>query len=268
MSIWEGTLVYIREGGWYFWLAAGIVGLLFGSFLNVCIVRWPAMESVVAPRSRCPQCGNLIAWYDNIPVFSWLMLGAKCRHCQLPIPIRYPLVELAVGVLWGLAAWRYGPTVEFLRAGIFGTILIGITMTDAREYIIPDEFSIGGTAIGILFAFLGGALPWKEAIIGAVIGFALLWVIAWLGTKLLGQDAMGGGDIKMMAMIGAFLGWQGVLLTLFLGALLGTVIFLPMKLAGREKLVPFGIFLSIGSAACWIAGQPLLHWYQTTFLGA
>lgn len=268
MNIFEGTLAYLAAGGWLFPTFAGVLGLLFGSFLNVCIVRWPAMESVVTPRSRCPQCGNLIFWYDNLPVLSWLMLRGKCRHCHLPIPVRYPLVELAVGALWAIAAWHYGPTVEFFRAAVFGTLLIGIAMTDAREYIIPDEFSIGGTVIGILFAAIGGALPLREAVLGAVIGFALLYAVAWLGTKLLGQDAMGGGDIKMMAMIGAFLGWQGVLLTLFLGALLGTLIFLPMKLAGREKLVPFGIFLSIGSAACWLAGPALIQWYQIQFLGA
>jgi leader peptidase (prepilin peptidase)/N-methyltransferase len=176
-------------------------------------------------------------------------------------------VELAVGLLWALCAWHYGPTVECLRAAVFGTLLIGIAMTDAREYIIPDEFSIGGAVLGIAFSFVGGALLWPQALLGAVVGFVLLWVVAWLGTKLLGQDAMGGGDIKMMAMIGAFLGWQGVLLTLFLGALLGTIIFLPMKLMGREKLVPFGIFLAIGSAACWLVGPALVGWYMSAFLG-
>jgi leader peptidase (prepilin peptidase)/N-methyltransferase len=246
---------------------AAVLGLLIGSFLNVCIVRWPAEESVVKPRSRCPQCGNLIAWYDNIPVVSWIALGAKCRHCKLPIPIRYPLVELAVGLLWGVVAWHYGLSVEALRAALFGTILLGIAMSDAREYIIPDEFSIGGTVLGIVLAFAGGTLPWMQAVLGAGIGFSLLWAVAWAGTRLLGQDAMGGGDIKMLAMIGAFLGWQGVLLTLFLGAALGTVIFLPLKLAGREKLVPFGIFLAIGAAACWVVGPALIDWYSTTMLG-
>src|SRR5512140_319590 len=179
-----------------FALYLAALGLLIGSFLNVCIVRWPAEESVVRPRSRCPQCGNLIAWYDNIPVLSWLALRARCRHCQLPIPVRYPLVELAVGVMWGVVAWCYGADLEALRAALFGTILLGIAVTDAREYIIPDEFSVGGMVLGILLAIAGGALPWPQAILGAAIGFALLWTVAWLGSKLLGQDAMGGGDIK------------------------------------------------------------------------
>ncbi len=246
---------------------AAVFGLLIGSFLNVCIVRWPAEQSVVRPRSRCPKCGNLIAWYDNIPVASWLALGAKCRHCALPIPWFYPAVELAVGIIWAAAALHYGASVEMLRAALFFTILLGIAATDAREYIIPDEFSVGGAVLGLLFAFTGGALGWQPALIGALVGYALLWVIAWVGEKAFGEEAMGGGDIKMMAMIGAFLGWQGVLLTLFLGALLGTLIFLPIKLMGKEKLVPFGIFLALGAAATWIAGPALIAWYTRAVLG-
>ncbi len=255
-------------------IIAALLGLLFGSFLNVCIVRWPAMQSVVRPRSRCPQCGNLIAWYDNIPVFSWLILRARCRHCQLPIPWRYPLIELAVGVIWCAAAWRYGYQLETLRAAMFGTLLLGIAVTDAREYIIPDEFSLGGTVIGLLFAtvplWLGyantDAPDWRAALIGAAVGFGLLWAVGWLGSKMFGKDAMGGGDVKMMGMIGAFLGWQGVLLTLFLGAVFGTIVFLPLRLAGRDKLVPFGIFLAAGAALCWAFGPALIGWYSRTML--
>jgi leader peptidase (prepilin peptidase)/N-methyltransferase len=246
---------------------AAAFGLLFGSFLNVCIVRWPAEQSVISPRSRCPQCQSLIAWYDNIPILSWLLLGARCRRCKLPIPVRYPLVELAVGVLWGAAVWRYGVTVEALRAAVFGTLLLGIAVTDAREYIIPDQFSVGGMVIGVLLAALGGMLSWEHALLGAGAGFALLWLIAVAGTRLFGEDAMGGGDVKMMAMIGAFLGWQGVLLTLFLGALLGTIIFLPIKLMGKDKLVPFGVFLAIGAVATWVAGPALIQWYRVSMLG-
>ncbi len=252
---------------WFFPVMAGIFGLLVGSFLNVCIVRWPAEESVVSPRSRCPQCGKLIAWYDNIPVVSWLLLRARCRHCALPIPMRYPLVELAIGVLWVLAWWHHGPSIEAFRAAVFGTILLGIAMTDAREYIIPDEFSVGGAVIGLLFAFFGGALPWQDALIGAAVGFGILWLVAVVGAKAFGQEAMGGGDIKMMAMVGAFLGWQGVLLTLFLGSVGGVVIFLPLRLMGRNTLVPFGIFLALGAALCWVAGPALLGWYADYVFG-
>lgn len=256
-------------------LFAGVFGLLVGSFLNVCIVRWPALESVVKPRSRCPQCGNRIAWYDNIPVLSWLILRARCRHCRLPIPWRYPAIELVTGCIWVAAAWQYGYQLEALRAALFGTLLLGIAVTDAREYIIPDEFSIGGTVIGILFAFAAlwtghapdpHALSWSQALLGAVTGFAVLGIVAFLGSKAFGKDAMGGGDIKMMAMIGAFLGWQGVLLTVFLGAVCGTLVYLPLKLAGRDKLVPFGIFLALAAAVCWVAGPALVDWYTRTML--
>ncbi len=261
---------FTPPGGDVWWpLAAfaGAFGLLLGSFLNVCITRWPAELSVVAPRSRCPRCGYQITWYDNIPILSWLMLGAKCRQCALPIPIMYPLVELATGMIWGLAVAWYGFEVEAARAATFGTLLLGIAMTDAREYIIPDEFSIGGTVIGLGFAFLGGALGWQPAPLGAVVGYGLLWLIAVVGQKAFGEEAMGGGDVKMMAMIGAFLGWQGVLLTLFLGALIGTLIFLPMRLMGKEKLVPFGIFLAIGGAAYWVVGDAMVTWYRVSVLG-
>lgn len=242
--------------------AVGLFGLLLGSFLNVCITRWPAEQSVVSPRSRCPKCGNLIAWYDNIPVASWLALGAKCRHCKLPIPVLYPLIELTTALIWLWAVWRYGPSVEMLRAAIFFTILLGIAMTDFREYIIPDEFSIGGTALGIGFAFVGGALAWPDALIGAAVGLALLWLIAIIGAKAFGQEAMGGGDIKMMAMVGAFVGWQGVFLTIFLGSVVGTLIFGPLALFGKKKEVPFGIFLALGAAVTFVCGDWLLDWYR------
>ncbi|MDX2263320.1 MAG: prepilin peptidase [Gemmatimonadales bacterium] len=255
------------EPWWPLVALAGAFGLLLGSFLNVCITRWPAEQSVVRPRSRCPKCGNLIAWYDNIPVLSWLMLGAKCRHCALPIPIMYPLIELATAAIWAAAAAWYGPEVEAVRASWFGTLLLGIAMTDAREYIIPDEFSIGGAITGLMFAFAGGALGWQAALLGAAVGYGLLWLIAVVGQKAFGEEAMGGGDVKMMAMIGAFLGWQGVLLTLFLGALIGTLIFLPMRLMGKEKLVPFGIFLAIGAAAYWVVGDAMVMWYRVSVLG-
>jgi leader peptidase (prepilin peptidase)/N-methyltransferase len=210
----------------------------------------------------------MIAWYDNIPVLSWLLLRAKCRKCALPIPMMYPLVELAVGVIWAVAAYWYGFEVETVRAATFGTLLLGIAMTDAREYIIPDEFSIGGAVIGLLFAFLGGALGWQDALLGGVVGYALLWVIAVVGTKAFGEDAMGGGDIKMMAMVGAFLGWPGVLLTVFGGALLGTLVFGPLLLFKIRKLVPFGVFLAMAAGIVFVFGDQVVGWYRAFLLGA
>lgn len=242
---------------------AGVVGAVFGSFLNVCILRWGAepKESVVRPPSRCPRCGRGVAWYDNVPVMSWLVLRGRCRHCGEPISIQYPLVELATGILWALLAWRSGPTLEALRGSVFGTILFGIAMTDARAYIIPDEFTWGGLGLGLVFALAGGVQALGHALLGASVGFGLLWLVGAAGTWVLKQEAMGGGDIKMMAMVGAFLGWQGVLLTIFLGALLGSLVFVPLALAGRKQLVPFGIFLAAGAAVAYLVGPPLFAWY-------
>lgn len=248
-------------------LAAGLVGALVGSFLNVCILRWPAEQSVVRPRSSCPGCGGLIAWYDNIPIFSWLvLLRGRCRRCQTPISMQYPLVELASALIWAFMAWRDGPTLTFFAGAVFFSILLGITLTDAREYLIPDEFSLGGLVLGILFSLPGGFAAISQALIGAATGFALLWAVGALGTRIFKEEAMGGGDIKMMAMVGAFVGWQGVLLTIFLGALIGTLVFVPLTLMGRKRLVPFGVFLSLGAATTWLAGPAMMAWYRTFVL--
>lgn len=242
---------------------AGVMGAVFGSFLNVCILRWGAepKESVVRPASRCPKCGFGLAWFDNIPILSWLFLRGRCRRCGEPISIQYPLIELATALLWAFMAWRMGSTLEALRGAVFGTILLGIALTDARAYIIPDEFTWGGLVLGLLFALAGGLPGLGQALLGGALGFGVLWVVGVVGTWMLKQEAMGGGDIKMMAMVGAFLGWKGVLLTIFLGALLGSLIFVPLALAGRKPLVPFGIFLALGAGAAYLVGPSIYAWY-------
>jgi leader peptidase (prepilin peptidase)/N-methyltransferase len=243
-------------------LVAGIFGLLIGSFLNVCIVRLPAEQSVVTPRSRCPKCGKPVEWRDNIPVLSWLLLGGKCRGCQEPIGILYPLVELAVGLLWFLLAYHDGLSLDALRGAILGTLLLGIALTDAREYIIPNEFTWGGLALALVLSAADGLHAVLLALLGAAVGFALLWLVGVAGRWVFKEEAMGGGDIKMMAMVGAFLGWQGVLLTIFLGALAGTAIFLPLALVGRRKLVPFGVFLALGAGVTYLVGPAIILWYR------
>ena len=248
----------------------GVLGAMIGSFLNVCILRWGAepKESIVSPRSHCPRCSKGLAWYENVPVLSWVLLRARCRGCGEPISVMYPLIELATAAIWAYMLWRHGLALEALRGAVFGTILLGIAMTDARLYIIPDEFTWGGLAIGVLFSLAGGLPALGTALLGAAVGFGLLWLVGTLGTWVFKQDAMGGGDIKMMAMVGAFLGWQGVLLTIFLGALAGTLIFVPLQLAGRKKLVPFGIFLSVGAAIAYEFGPAILGWYGGYLMGA
>jgi len=249
-------------------IVAGLFGLLIGSFLNVCIVRLPADLSVVRPGSRCPKCGTPIRWWDNIPVFSWLVLGGKCRSCKTRISLLYPVVELIVGLLFFGAVLQYGLTIEAVRAAIFGTLLLGIALTDGRTYLIPDEFTLGGLGLALVIALASGFQALLGALVGALVGFLVLWVVGAAGKWILKEEAMGGGDIKMMAMVGAFLGWQGVLLTIFLGALTGTVIFLPLKLMRKSRLVPFGVFLSLGAAVTFLIGPAILDWYKRYLGGA
>ena len=240
---------------------AGGLGAIIGSFLNVMIVRLPAEESIVRPRSKCPRCQKQITWYDNIPVLSWLIIRGRCRYCKEPVSIQYPLIELLVAVVWLAAVWKYGLTPKSLAAAIFGTILIGIAITDARHYLIPDEYTWGGLAIGLLLAVPLGLVGLRDAGIGAGVGFGLLYVVAVLGKKAFGKEAMGGGDIKMMAMVGAFVGWKGVLLTIFGGSLLGTLIFVPLSLWKKKQLVPFGVFLAPAAALTFVFGDDLIRWY-------
>lgn len=244
---------------------AGLVGACIGSFLNVCVYRWPADLSVVSPPSRCGSCGARIRWHDNVPVLGWIFLRGRCRDCGARISVQYPLVEAATAGLWVFAALRFGLSWQTLATSLFLTILLGIALADAKTYIIPDQFSLGGTAIGLALSFAPGGLSPKWAFAGAALGFALLWVVAELGERAFQKPAMGGGDIKMMAMIGAFLGPVGVVMTLFLGALIGTVVFAPVSWK-TGKLVPFGIFLAIGAAITHVWGGVLVGWYLTTFI--
>ncbi|MGH7483769.1 MAG: prepilin peptidase [Longimicrobiales bacterium] len=258
--------VWAEGVGWPVLALTAVLGAMLGSFLNVCIHRWPLDQSVVRPRSRCPGCERPIAWYDNVPIVSWLLLRGRCRGCGERISIRYPLVELGAALIWVYAVARFGPGVEALRSALFMTLLLGIGLTDARHYIIPDEFSLGGLGIGLALAGWPGGFPLARAALGAALGFALLWAVAWLGERIFQKPAMGGGDLKMMAMIGAFLGPIGVLLTIFLGALSGTLIFGPISLR-TQKLVPFGIFLAIGAFVTHVWGDLLVDWYVTRVLG-
>jgi leader peptidase (prepilin peptidase)/N-methyltransferase len=253
--------------GWMVALAAGILGLVLGSFLNVCTFRWPMEESVVRPPSHCPACEVPIRWYDNIPLVSYLLLlRGHCRSCGVFISPQYPLVELATGLIWAGSFLHHGLTFEAARGALFLSILLGISITDARFYIIPDEFSLGGGVLGLALALLPGGLTILQAALGAGVGYGLLWVVARAGTWLFRKEAMGRGDLKMMAMMGAFLGVPGVLLTLFLGALTGSLVFGPISWK-TGKLVPFGIFLAAGGAITYGWGGLLMGWYGKTFLG-
>ena len=249
-------------------ITAGALGLILGSFLNVCIVRLPEEESVLTPRSKCPRCGRMVVWYDNIPVLSWLILRAQCRGCGTRISVQYPAVELAVSAMFVAAVWRYGLSVTALSAAIFGFTLLGIAVTDARHFLIPDEYTWGGLGLGLVLSLAGGLSGFTMALVGAGTGFGLLYLVAWAGEKAFKQEAMGGGDIKMMAMVGSFVGWTGVLLTLFGGALLGVLIFIPLTLGKEKRLVPFGVFLAGAAAITFVYGPAIIDWYIRTLMAA
>src|SRR5579871_4183579 len=196
-----------------FFVFVFFIGASVGSFLNVCIARWPAEESVVRPRSKCPRCGAGIAWFDNVPVVSWFVLRAKCRQCGLPISIQYPVVEAIVGMVWVAAVFWYGPGSIALRVAIFATILLGIAITDAKHYLIPDGFTVTGLLLGGAAALAGASLGLQEpfaspvdAVFGACVGAGAITIIGWLGEVALKKEAMGFGDTTLMAMVGASLG--------------------------------------------------------------
>jgi leader peptidase (prepilin peptidase)/N-methyltransferase len=251
----------------FFAVAAALVGLCVGSFLNVCILRLPKEQSLLSPPSTCPQCGQRIAWYDNIPLVSWAVLRGKCRRCGTAISVQYPLIEALVGALWLAAYLRYGVSVHALAGALFCTILLGIGITDARHYLIPDEFTWGGLGIGLALSLVGGWQGFLQAVIGAAVGFGLLYAVGEAGRWLFKEEAMGGGDVKMMAMVGSFVGWKGVLLTIFAGALLGTLIFVPLSLR-KKRLVPFGVFLAVGAGVAFVWGDAIIEWYQHFLSGA
>jgi leader peptidase (prepilin peptidase)/N-methyltransferase len=242
-------------------ILSGLVGLAVGSFLNVVILRLPRGESIVSPSSRCPSCETPLRWYHNVPLVSWIALRGRCASCGASIGWQYPLVEAATAAIWAGNVAAYGMGPEAVRAIAFLTLLLAIAVTDARFYVIPDELSLGGAVLGVALALLAGRPTLQEAAIGAVAGGGALWLIAILGTWAFKKEAMGGGDIKLMTMIGAFLGWKGALLTVFLGALAGTLVFVPIAWKS-DKLVPFGLFLAVGAALALYLGDPLLDWYM------
>ncbi len=246
-------------------MVAGAVGLTVGSFLNVCTLCWPQDESVGFPGSHCPSCGVDIRWYHNIPVLSFLLLRGRCRACKEPISIQYPLVELGTGLVWAGVFAHGGLSGEALRGAVFLTLLFGISLSDARFYIIPNPFSVGGLIVGMILAFLPGGPTALQALLGAALGFALLWGLAAGAKWMLGRGAIGGGDVKMMAAVGAYLGPSGVVPTIFLGALLGSVIFGPISYK-TGKLVPFGTFLAAGAAVTYGWGDAMVAWYFTSIL--
>ena len=278
-------MVEILEG-----LYALIVGAVIGSFLNVCIGRWPEGLSVVKPRSRCPKCGHQIKASENIPILSWLMLRGRCSNCQERISIQYPIVELLVGLLWLALYLQFGMSFTAFRLAVFATVLLGIAITDAKHFLIPDGFTVFGLFFVLLTSFVALYLregppfagPW-DAILGMCVGAGAISVVGWLGEVWLKRPAMGFGDVTLMAVVGAAVGPSRALLTIFIGAVIAPIILLgvvyPLSARGladdggqtelaleatggwRRRELPFGVFLAPAALIALLFGDAIIAWY-------
>jgi leader peptidase (prepilin peptidase)/N-methyltransferase len=247
-----------------------LAGLLIGSFLNVCIYRMPRDLSVVSPRSFCPSCEHTVAWYDNVPILSYLVLRGRCRHCAKPIPVRYPVVEALTGLLFFSFVLVLGPSLNALKLCVFSALVVGLTFSDLEQRILPDEFTLGGIGLGLVFStlvqfhdtFAAIFLPYTwnhvwislaESVLAAILPALLLWVLGALYFKIRKREGLGLGDVKMVAMIGAFLGLQGAIETVMVGSVLGSVIGLIYVYGARKDPgsyeLPFGTFLGAGAIA-------------------
>jgi leader peptidase (prepilin peptidase)/N-methyltransferase len=250
-----------------------LIGLIIGSFLNVCIYRIPRHKSIINPsRSFCPNCLKPIKAFDNIPVLSYILLGGKCRNCKTRISWQYPFVELLTGILFLLLFLKFGLSVAFLRNIIFFALLIIATFTDFSHRVIPNVISIPGIILGLVLnlgAELNSASPnFKNAVLGALIGAGILWVFRQAGLIVKKQEMMGWGDIKLAGMIGAFLGIANGVLALFLGVFLGVVIWtilILLKIKNRKEYIPFGAFLALGSVITVFFGSNIINWYLKLF---
>ncbi len=231
---------------------AFIMGLIWGSFFNVCIFRIPAEQSVVTHSSRCPKCAAPILWYHNIPVIGFLILKGKCYRCKLPISIQYPIVELITGFMFLWLYLKYGLTWSLLGAVIFSSLLLIISGIDLHHRIIPDELSLPGIVLGILFSFITGEPKWFDSVIGVLIGGGIFFSVAWLYEKFSGREGLGGGDIKLLAMIGAWLGGHSILMVIILSSAVGSVAGVSVMLfekKGLKTAIPFGPFLAAAALA-------------------
>jgi leader peptidase (prepilin peptidase)/N-methyltransferase len=263
---------------------APVFGLLIGSFLNVCIVRLPKEESVVTPRSHCPNCGHMITWYENIPLFSFLFLRGKCRGCGTPISWLYFMIELITGLLFTAMAVMFGPSIEFVKYSVFGALMLALVVTDFRDRILPDELTLAGLILGVGFSLLsnigdGTALwmthalgPWPapmlsalDSLLGAAAGAGTLWLVREAYFLWRGIEGMGFGDLKLMAAVGAFLGLKVTLLTILLGALSGSLLGGGFILLARDRdtayELPFGTFLGVAAMFGALWGKEVVQWY-------
>ncbi len=266
---------------------AFVLGLIIGSFLNVCIYRWPLDLSVVAPRSFCPQCEAGIAWYDNVPLLSYLFLRGRCRRCGNGISYRYPVVELLTAFFFAWIVWQLKVSPGAAKFCILVAMLIALMFTDLEERILPDEFTLGGLLIGLAFSpflrvpgFVAHAafglmgfhlnarvLSVAESVAGAILPAGTLWLGGWLFERFRHKEGLGLGDVKMMAMVGSFLGVEGALLTLILGAMAGSIVGLIYIKVTKQDMgsyqLPFGTFLAAAAIFAAMSGPKVIDWYSS-----
>jgi leader peptidase (prepilin peptidase)/N-methyltransferase len=278
----------------FIYVVAGVFGAIIGSFLNVVVHRLPREESIVLPSSRFPECGATIAFYDNVPVLSYLMLGGRCRACKVHISARYPAIEALTAVLWMAVVWRDGLTFALPFDLVFVTAITALIFIDAEHMILPNAITYPGIAFALvarlalpylmgrpyfddldmlLHGVLQGMPLWAASLIGALIGALVgggsLWLMGWTWEKLRGIEAMGLGDVKMMFMVGAYLGWRLTILNLFLGVFSGSLIGIALMMRqgkrNMQMLLPFGVFLGIGAIAALLIGRYIVEWYAGQF---
>ncbi len=274
---------------WWETLLFFALGTCVGSFMNVCIYRLPRGLSIVKPGSHCPLCGTPIEWYDNIPIFSFLALGGRCRRCKAGISARYVLVESVTGALFAFAAYKLR-ALEGYSYGLVGAYLFLVaglvvsTFTDIELQIIPDRITLGGMALAPVmsvvvpglheeFSLLGSG-PGKErldsliaCVIGIAVGAGMLYIVGFLGKLVLQEEAMGGGDVKLMGMVGGFLGWQGAIMTFFLGAIIAAAFGIALLLRRRQRVIPFGPFLSAAAVAVTFYGDEIWAFLAAVYAG-
>jgi leader peptidase (prepilin peptidase)/N-methyltransferase len=241
-----------------------ILGLIVGSFSNVCIYRIPRNESIIYPASHCPKCRSKIKPVDNIPLLSFILLKGRCRNCKSKISIQYPIVELLTGLIYLIIYLTYGLSVQTLIYIILSSALIIIAFIDLNQQIVPDIISLPGIVIGFILSFFVSYISFINSALGVLVGGGIILIIGMAGSIIFKKEAMGGGDVKLAAMIGAFLGWRYIIISLFLGFFLGAlagIILILSKIKSREDVVPFGPFIVLGSFITLLWGDKIITWY-------
>ena len=243
---------------------AALFGAVIGSFLNVCIHRLPRGTSIVWPASACPACGRALSWFENIPIVSYAFLLGRCRTCRAPISMRYPIVEALTAAMFALAWWYYGPGPLLVSRLVFGCALIVLFAIDLEHHLLPNVITLTGIIIGFLLSFTTDQPGWRSSLIGIVAGGGVLFLIAEGYYRVRHEEGLGMGDVKMLAMMGAFLGWPLAILSLMIASVAGTIVGIALIVTGRGTMkyaLPFGTFLAIGAAVSAAAGQAILRWY-------